>query len=94
MDNEKIAEAMKVLQDAAERAAKGGFYGTMHGQPYHDGMQIIHVKPNEAQLDGKGLYYVWGWPGPDFNRYFLSDYGKTWALTKEEITGRSGEDGN
>lgn len=85
--DEKIAEAMKVLQDAAERAVNDGFFGTIYGQPYNDGMQIIHIEPNEAQLDGIGLYYVWGWPGPDFNRYYLYDYGRTWALTEEEITG-------
>lgn len=93
MNNEKIAEAMKVLQDTAERAVKEGFYGTMYGQPYNDGIQIIHIEPNEAKLDGIGLYYEWGWPGPDFNRYFLHDYGKTWALTKEEITERRVDNG-
>jgi hypothetical protein len=51
MDNEKIAEAMKVL------------------------------------------HYEWGWPGPNF-RYYLYDYGRTWALTKEEITERKTNDGN
>lgn len=92
--DKRISEALIVLKDAAERAVKEGFYGTMYGQPYTHGMQIIHVEPNEAQLDGLGLYYVWGWPGPDFNRYFLSDYGKTWALTEEEITERKTNDGN
>lgn len=39
------------------------------------------------------LYYEWGWSGPDFNRYFLSGYGKTWALTEEEITERRADNG-
>lgn len=93
MVNEKIAEAMKVLQDDAERAVNDGFFGTIYGQPYDDGMQIIHIEPNEAQLDGQGIYYQWGGPGPDFNRYFLHDYEKTWALTEEEITGKRSGNG-
>lgn len=34
-----------------------------------------------------GFTFTWGWPGPDYNIYSLSDYGKTWALTLEEIEG-------
>jgi hypothetical protein len=32
-----------------------------------------------------GLIYIWGWPGPDYNFYKFSDYGETWAFTKEEL---------
>lgn len=91
MDNNKIAEALKVLQDAAEHAIKQGFYGTLYGQPYTDGMKIIHIEPNEAKLAKNALCYTWGWPGPDFNVYYFWDYGKTWALTKEEIISQSKE---
>lgn len=92
--DERISEALIVLKDAVERAVKDGFYGTIYGQPYIHDMQIVHIESNEAKLDGKGLYYEWGWPGPDFNRYYLHDYGKTWALTEKEITGRKTNDGN
>lgn len=35
--------------------------------------------------DGTMFVYVWGWPGPDFNRYSAKTYGKGWAFTKQEI---------
>ena len=49
--------------------------------------QLIEIKVNELEfaIDGHCFYYIWGWLGPDFNRYDLSTYGKGWALTKEEI---------
>ena len=49
--------------------------------------QIIEINVSKLKwfLDEEGFYYVWGWPGPDFNRYVREDYGKSWAYTKEEI---------
>lgn len=64
-----------------------GFYGTMYGEEYTNKphIEVIHIKPFDAQLYYNHLYYVWGWPGPDANTYHIDDYGKTWALTKEEL---------
>ena len=49
--------------------------------------QIIEIKISKLEwfLDEEGFYYIWGWPGPDCNRYTREDYGKAWAYTKEEI---------
>ena len=49
--------------------------------------QIIDIKVQELQWskDYKSFYYIWGWPGPDYNHYTLATYGKGWAFTKEEI---------
>ena len=30
--------------------------------------------------------YIWGYPGPDYNVYKMSDYGETWAFTEAELT--------
>ena len=49
--------------------------------------QIIKIKTSELKWykDEEGFIYVWGWPGPDYNSYERSTYGKGWAYTKEEI---------
>jgi hypothetical protein len=61
-----------------------GFYGTMYGgSPEKE--KVLFIEPSFIGNGGK-LYYIWGWPGPDFNIYEPKQYGKTWALTKEELT--------
>lgn len=35
--------------------------------------------------DGETAYYVWGWPGPDYNIYSRENYGKDWAFAKREM---------
>ena len=53
--------------------------------------RIIDIKTKEISnfvfnWDGEPAFiYIWGWPGPDFNVYKMSDYGETWAFTKEEL---------
>ena len=49
--------------------------------------QIIEINTEELRFsaDGSLFTYIWGWPGPDYNVYSLSTYGRGWALTKEEI---------
>lgn len=49
--------------------------------------QIIKIKTSELEWykDEEGFIYIWGWPGPDFNSYERSTYGKGWAYTKKEI---------
>lgn len=49
--------------------------------------QIIEIKVSELEWfeNKEGFYYIWGWPGPDYNRYTRDTYGKGWAYTKEEI---------
>lgn len=54
----------------------------------------INIEEQIVQIDTKRLvwandkktfYYIWGWPGPDFNTYTIQTYGHGWALTKNEI---------
>lgn len=45
----------------------------------------IPVSALDWNKDLQGFWYVWGYPGPDANRYDLTTYGKGWAFTKEEI---------
>ena len=49
--------------------------------------QIIKIKTSELEWskDHNTFFYIWGWPGPDYNRYTFDTYGKGWAFTKKEI---------
>ena len=65
-----------------------GFYGTMYGGEYgssEPNSELVHITSSEVSKTDGSLIYVWGMPGPDYNRYKPEDYGKTWALTKEEL---------
>lgn len=35
--------------------------------------------------DGETAYYVWGWPGPDYNIYSRRNYKTDWASAKREM---------
>ena len=67
------------------------FFGTMYGMSKEKDRVIkietrkIHKFVFDWDNKGPGIIYLWGWPGPDGNVYLLSDYGKTWAFTKEEL---------
>lgn len=49
--------------------------------------QIVEISTNSLcwSDDGTIFDYVWGWPGPDYNRYSAQTYEKGWAFTKQEI---------
>jgi hypothetical protein len=67
------------------QAYLNGFYGTMYGMS-SDKDKVIHVEQGSLFIGISGdLLYVWGWPGPDYNRYKPDDYGNTWALFEHEI---------
>ena len=61
----------------------------------HDSLdkQIITINTDclDCFKDQTGFFYVWGWPGPDYNEYTADTYGKGWAFTKEEIYKAWGE---
>ncbi len=71
------------------------FYGYMYGSPTYkvygpEGLrieddEIVKVIERKDRVKEDGIVYIWGMPGPDLNFYKFSDYGKTWALTEEEI---------
>ena len=66
-------------------------YATIYGMDKSkDKILAIATKDIDGYVEdwyGKGpaLIYIWGWPGPDGNTYLFSDYGRTWAFTKEEM---------
>lgn len=70
-------------------------YGTMYGGEFirHCGVdgeynyrdKLIKIDKNKLHIGKDSMTYVWGWPGPDFNVYKFSDYGKTWAFSREEM---------
>lgn len=45
--------------------------------------EIIY-KPNDQSCNDR-FAVIWGWPGPDYNIYKLSDYGKTWAFKMKDF---------
>ena len=49
--------------------------------------QIIEIQTKQLEWtkDDLSFYFVWGYPGPDYNKYSQETYGKGWAYTKEEI---------
>ena len=66
-------------------------YGYMYGQPYiNTGVEykwdkIIKIKTSDLIIGKNSLVYVWGFPGPDANIYYFSDYGITWAFDRSKI---------
>lgn len=67
-------------------ALKHGFYGTMYGEKYAQGVKLVFIEPGKAWASNGDLFFRWGFPGPDMNTYKPEDYGKTWALTEAELT--------
>ena len=51
--------------------------------------EVMEVKKSSLaynfETPGDYFYYSFGWYGHDCNQYFLSDYGRTWAFSKEDF---------
>jgi hypothetical protein len=64
-------------------------YGYMYGKKFDDKNLNKIIEIDKESLDiGRNkdrFFYVWGYPGPDYNVYLFKDYGKTWAFSREEI---------
>lgn len=97
--SEKENDILLRLQSGKEQC----IFGFMFGEPvltvYNPDGSIAFTSPAEiiqmplTDIDivpGKGvLVYEWGWTGPDVTVYKISDYGRTWAFTKEELEVRT-----
>jgi hypothetical protein len=61
-------------------------YGYMYGTKQNLN-KIIEIDKESLDLgrNEDRFFYVWGYPGPDYNVYLFKDYGKTWAFSREEI---------
>lgn len=81
MDNREILTSYFVDKDA------GHIWGTFYGS---DNPTEVITKISKTSLeltrDADAFIYMWGFPGPDYNLYKFSDYGKTWAFTREELS--------
>lgn len=55
--------------------------------------QIIQIETSKLQWskDKNEFFYIWGYPGPDYNAYSERTYGKGWAFTRHEIVKAWGE---
>lgn len=95
MDNKQIIEKY-------ESESVKSIFGYMFGKPFiisNLGIRkdrIIEIRKECLELgeSGTSFVYVWGMPGPDFNIYWFSDYGITWAFTKEELEGENKDESN
>ena len=48
---------------------------------------IIEIETDNLSWskDEEIAYYIWGWPGPDYNIYSRGNYKTDWAFTKQEM---------
>ena len=65
-------------------------YGFMYGAPMPCGTTaynttILDYSIEKIKVGDDGLYYQWGWPGPDGNFYDYEDYGIFWAFERDDI---------
>lgn len=61
-------------------------WGTMYGSTNPtECITKISKQSLELTRDADAFIFIWGYPGPDCNFYEFSDYGKTWAFTREEL---------
>ncbi len=66
----------------------GGIYGYMYGsrnpkRPIDEDIIWISQKVLRISNNGECFIYIWGYPGPDYNKYNFSDYSITWAFDKQ-----------
>lgn len=53
--------------------------------------KLMHIEKSSLELVTHesgyplGFLYIWGYPGPDYNKYMFRDYGITWAFSEKDI---------
>lgn len=88
-EKESLMKTANGLQNSLETIIKSvldhhkGIYGYDYTEPI--GGDVSFVRKEKIQIGHRGLAYVWGGPGPDCTLYDWEDYGKTWALTRDEL---------
>lgn len=83
---EDIEEELGIDLETLFTALRKGVFASMYGEEVKKGTEIIFIKPKKVELWllDKCFKYWWGYPC-DVSVYHFKDYGKTWALTKEEL---------
>ena len=72
--------------DIIAKAMSFGIYGFAFAEPGVENEKYIgHYSPRIMKFHQDYILVAWGIPGPDLTEYYYKDYGKTWALTKEEL---------
>jgi len=94
---EKCKKKQEILEWYKSGRKPNRIYAYMYGRPiqlviddykelyYQDDVIDIDKKSLRLNRDEDSFTYIWGFPGPDYNIYKFSDYGLTWAFTKEEL---------
>ncbi len=93
---EDIEEELGIDLVTLFKALKNGIWASMYGEKIVKGTTLTFISKNILGIifepfipkeDFKPYFiYRWGVPN-DYSIYYLKDYGKTWALTKEELCG-------
>lgn len=74
-------------------------YVFMHGRMFEDVItdadynketrlaKIIKLEKKAVELDRKGLgfFFIWGFPGPDYDYFLYSDYNYSWSFSEDEL---------
>jgi len=61
-------------------------WGTMYGSSSPtECITKISKQSLELTRNADAFIYIWGYPGPDYNLYKFTDYGVTWAFTRQEL---------
>lgn len=91
---EDIEEELGIDLVTLFKALKNGIWASMYGEKVEKGTTLTFINKNVLVIifepfipeeDFKPHFiYRWGMPN-DYSIYYLKDYGKTWALTKEEL---------
>ena len=64
----------------------GVLYVTMYGLDISkDDVLPITKKGLDLSKDWNSFIFIWGMPGPDYNRYYFKDYGRTWVFDLEDF---------
>ena len=79
-------EAKEKFIEIAENNNSVNFYGYMYGYAEPDEKILdMTVSLDSISKQGDSFFYIWGYPGPDYNEYRFEDYGITWAFEMKDF---------
>lgn len=58
---------------------------TCEGIELEERDKLLRIETSDLHFNENSFIYIWGWPGPDYNRYKYEDFGKTWCFHPREI---------
>lgn len=64
-------------------------FSPLTGKGYFEKDDYVFISKDELKEWGTkectGYFFIWGMPGPDYNVYLFSDYGKTWSFDENDL---------